>query len=113
MIKDSIATMLHERLKMELSEAKTFITHIDNGFAFLGFNIFRTTGKGRRRVVLTIPFKASLASIENKIEKATASMVHLYLIKMIAIENPILRGWTNYFRHGASSQTFGYLHYVS
>ncbi|MDG6913562.1 MAG: group II intron reverse transcriptase/maturase [Nitrososphaerota archaeon] len=113
MIKDSIATVLHERLKMELSEEKTLITHIDKGFDFLGFHIFRTTGKGGRRVVLTIPSKASLASIKNKVKKATASMVHLSLAKMIETVNPILRGWTNYFRHGASSQTFGYLHHFS
>jgi hypothetical protein len=40
-IKAEIGELLARRLKMTLSDEKTHITHIDNGFVFLGFHIQR------------------------------------------------------------------------
>ncbi len=40
---------------LELSEEKTLITHIDDGFDFLGFNVRKFKG-----VLLTQPSKAGL-----------------------------------------------------
>ena len=40
-IKAQIGSMLAEQLRMTLSPSKTHITHIDDGFVFLGFRIQR------------------------------------------------------------------------
>jgi hypothetical protein len=56
---------------MTLSVEKTHITHIDDGFVFLGFRIQRRRRGGDRRVVLTVPSKQELAGVIHKIKQAT------------------------------------------
>ena len=109
-LKAEIGELLARRLKMTLSEEKTHITHIDDGFVFLGFHIQAKTGNGGRRVVLTIPSKQALASVMHKIKKLTArGTTSLSLAEVLRTVNPVLRGWAAYFRYGASKTTFSYL----
>lgn len=109
-IRDRIGVILAERLKMTLSESKTHITHIDNGFVFLGFRIQRwRTGNGRQ-VVRTIASKEALARVMHKIKEATGSQTTSLRLSLVLWKiNPILRGWAAYFRYGASKKTFSYL----
>lgn len=109
-IRQQVGEMLAERLKMTLSAEKTHITHIDDGFVFLGFRIQRWRRGDGRRVVLTIPSKDALARVMHKIKEATeAGTVSLRLVDVLRKINPVLRGWAAYFRYGASKKTFAYL----
>jgi RNA-directed DNA polymerase len=113
-IKEEATEVLEKRLKMELSTEKTLITHIDEGYEFLGFKIFRTTrSSGRKKVVFTIPSKASLASVMSKVKKVACRNTHMTLAQIIKVVNQILRGWVSYFRHAASKRTFSYLNCYS
>ncbi len=48
-----------------LSEQKTVITHIDEGFDFLGFRIRRKRKEGtQRRTLYTYPSKTALAAVK-------------------------------------------------
>jgi RNA-directed DNA polymerase len=96
---------------LRLSEEKTRITHIDEGFDFLGMHIQRHQQRGsKRRFVYTYPTRAALASVKAKV-KAIASRRSTYQTLAVLIHrlNPVLRRWTNYHRHGASAKTFSYL----
>jgi RNA-directed DNA polymerase len=104
-----IGELLGRQLKMTLSVEKTHITHIDDGFVFLGFRIQRRRRGDDRRVVLTIPSKQALAGVMHKIKQATKTGTSLRLGQVLRKINPILRGWAVYFRYGASKQTFSYL----
>ena len=113
-IRAQIGKVLAQQLKMTLSVEKTHITHIDDGFVFLGFRIQRRRrGRSRqghsRGVVLTIPSKQALAGVMHKIKQATKTGTSLRLGQVLRKLNPILRGWAAYFRYGASKQTFSYL----
>jgi RNA-directed DNA polymerase len=109
-LKEEIGQLLASRLKMTLSVDKTHITHIDDGFVFLGFHIQAKTRGDRRRIVLTIPAKPALASVMRKIKKLTAQgTTSLSLAEVLWTVNPVLRGWAAYFRYGASKKTFSYL----
>ena len=58
---------------LRLSEAKTGLIHIDDGFDFLGWHIQRRRKKGHqagKRYVYTYPSKKSLASIIDKVRRA-------------------------------------------
>lgn len=109
-LKEEIGQLLASRLKMTLSVDKTHITHIDDGFVFLGFHIQAKTPGDRRRIILTIPAKPALASVMRKIKKLTAQgTTSLSLAQVLWTVNPVLRGWAAYFRYGASKKTFSYL----
>jgi RNA-directed DNA polymerase len=107
-LRAEIGELLGRELKMTLSVDKTHITHIDDGFVFLGFRIQRRRRGDGRRVVLTIPSKQALAAVMHKIKQATRTGTSLRLGQVLRKVNPILRGWAAYFRYGASKQTFAY-----
>jgi RNA-directed DNA polymerase len=100
-VKPLVERFLKER-GLELSIEKTVITHIDDGFDFLGFNIRKYNGKllikPAKRNVLIFLENIRLIIKRNATAK-TENLIHLL--------NPKLRGWANYYRHGVSSKTFG------
>ena len=99
---------------LRLSEHKTGIAHIDEGFDLLGFRIRRDTKRGsKRRYVYTYPSKKALASIKRKVRAVTKQGTNNPLSSLLRQLNGVLRGWTNYFRHGVSSATFGYLRHFT
>ncbi|MDQ2166448.1 group II intron reverse transcriptase/maturase [Vibrio anguillarum] len=102
-IKPLIAGFLAER-GLALSEEKTKISHIDDGFDFLGFNHRKYKGK-----LLIKPSKSNtllfLRNLRGLIKKHATIPVN-DLIKLI---NPKLRGWANYYRHCVAKQIFGYV----
>jgi len=100
---------------LRLSEEKTGVCHIDEGFDFLGWRIQRRSWRGRtgKRAVYTYPSKKALASVMAKVRSITRRRKHRTLADLLRLLNRVLRGWCNYFRHGLSAQTFGYLdHYT-
>ncbi|HEY4001541.1 MAG TPA: group II intron maturase-specific domain-containing protein, partial [Candidatus Xenobia bacterium] len=62
-----------------------------------------------KRYVYTYPSRAALASVKAKVRSATRGTTNQSLSELVNRLNPVLRGWTNYHRHGASSKTFSYL----
>lgn len=97
-----VVTFLAER-GLKLNEMKTRIVHIDEGFNFLGFEIRR-----RRGVLLTMPQKekvlSHLADIRDYLRQHKQTPQEA-VIKALA---PVIRGWSSYYRHSASSRTFSY-----
>jgi RNA-directed DNA polymerase len=95
---------------LRLSEEKTVITHIDEGFDFLGFHIQRKRKQGtQRRTLYTYPSKTALAAVKAKVRVLTQGNTNQSLSNLLQRVNPVLRGWANYFRHGVSARTFDYL----
>ena len=109
-LREQVAAAL-EPMSLRLSAEKTLITHIDEGFDFLGWRLQRHTKKGTidRRYVYTYPAKKSLASITGKIKTLCRSDTNLPLAVLLHQLNRVLRGWTTYFRSGVSFRTFQYL----
>ena len=99
-IKPMIKDFLAER-GLTLSEEKTRITHIKEGFDFLGFNI-----KKYNNTLLTKPSEKGidkfLEKIRTTIEKYKASPQ----VTLIRLLNPIITGWSNYYRTGTSAKVF-------
>lgn len=95
---------------LHLSEEKTRVTHMDEGFDFLGFRIQRQTKRGTtKRHTYTYPSKKALAAIKAKVKALTKGTTNLSLATLLHRLNQVLRGWTTYFRHGVSARTFNYL----
>ncbi len=86
---------------LELSEEKTVITHIEDGFDFLGSNI-----RWYKDKLLTKPSKKNYKAIVSKIReiiKKNPSMKQEDLIRKL---NPVIRGWANFQKYNVSSQAF-------
>jgi RNA-directed DNA polymerase len=103
-----------DRIGLRLSPTKSRLTHLDQGFQFLGFTLRRKPRAGRKPCVYTFVSNEALASVKRKVKALTSrKMVNLSLPELLRKLNPILRGWTNYFRFAAAKRTLSYLrHYV-
>jgi len=109
-LKDEVAAVL-STMGLRLSVEKTMIVHIDEGFDFLGFRIQRQTKRGSKKAyVYTWPSKKALASILGKVKTISKQGFNGEFSDLLRRLNGVLRGWTNYFRHGVSKATFGYVH---
>lgn len=107
---DEVAGVLAP-MGLRLSAEKTRLTHIDEGFDFLGWRIQRRRkkGTGGSTQVYTYPSKKSLASIKDKIRVLTRRASHRTLADLLRRVNPVIRGWCAYFQHGVSKATFSYV----
>ncbi len=89
---------------LSLSQEKTKITHVSEGFDFLGMNVRKYRGK-----LIIKPAKSSVKRFTADIRKiiklnaanSTESLIHQL--------NPKIRGWSNYYRHVCSKKTFSYV----
>ncbi|CAM3748971.1 reverse transcriptase domain-containing protein [Alicyclobacillus pomorum] len=89
-----VAKWLQEHVGVELSLEKTKITHIEEGFDFLGFNVRKYNGK-----MLIKPSKESQVSILRKVKELLASNKTAKAETIIRTLNPLLRGWAICFHH--------------
>jgi RNA-directed DNA polymerase len=95
---------------LRLSEAKTRITHIDEGLDFLGYRVQRHQKRGTaKRYVYTYPSKNALQAIKAKVRTISRQNRNQPLAVLLHRLNLALRGWCVYFRHGCSARTFRYL----
>ena len=92
-VKPVIAAFLRQR-GLNLSEEKTQITHIEEGFDFLGQNL-RKRGKKLR----ITPSRKAMAGIREKARQCIRRCRGLATEVLIRTLNPILRGWANYHRY--------------
>ncbi|NJM41488.1 MAG: group II intron reverse transcriptase/maturase [Anaerolineae bacterium] len=99
-VKPLIEGFLAER-GLELSSEKTVITHIDEGFDFLGCNLRKRKGK-----LLITPAAKNIAALKTKIRKLVEINAHNTAGELIKSLNPLLRGWGNYYKPWVSKQVF-------
>ncbi len=113
-LREDIAAVL-STMGLRLSQAKTLITHIDEGLDFLGWRIQRHRKRGTsRHYVYTYPATKSLRAVMAKVKALCRQVgVSQPLDELLRRLNPAMRGWCTYFRPGVSSVTFSYLsHYA-
>jgi RNA-directed DNA polymerase len=108
-LRPQIADVLTE-VGLRLSEEKTHVVHIDEGFNFLGFRIQRHRKPGTDNCyVYTFPSRKALASIRQKVKKISRQGTNHPLADLLRQLNMALRGWTAYFQHAVSKNAFGHL----
>ena len=92
---------------LQLSEEKTLITHISEGFDFLGFNIRKYNGK-----LLIKPSAKSRKKITEKLHEVIFGNKSATQCLLIELLNPVITGWGNYFRHAVSKKVFAKLDHI-
>src|ERR1700740_3125630 len=102
-IQPLVEHFLQER-GLELSPAKTIITHVEHGFDFLGQNVRRyPNGK-----LLIKPSKKNVETFLDGIRRIIKTAHGVPAPDLIDQLNPKIRGWANYHRHVVSKRTFGH-----
>ncbi len=102
-VKPAVENFLRER-GLSLSQEKTKITHINEGFDFLGINIRKYKGK-----LIMKPAKSSVKRFLAEIRRTIKQNATAKTEKLLRLLNPKIRGWTNYYRHICSKKTFNYV----
>ena len=100
-IKPMVEEFLQER-GLTLSEEKTKMTHISEGFDFLGYNI-RKYDNGK---LLIKPSKEGLKKFMKKIRGIIVSNKGSKQESLIRLMNPVIVGWVNYYKNCVASDTF-------
>lgn len=99
-IKEMIVTFLGQR-GLKLSEEKTVITHIDDGFDFLGWNFRKFKGK-----LIIKPSHKSMSKITKKLSgivKENHASKQETLIRKL---NEVIVGWANYHHSACAKKCF-------
>jgi len=99
-VKPLVEHFLKER-GLELSQEKTLITHIEEGFDFLGQNVRKYEGK-----FLIKPAQKNVKAFLQKVRATIKAHKQISAGDLIDILNPMIRGWATYHRHQVSKQTF-------
>lgn len=100
-IRKQVKVFLKQTIGVELSENKTFITHISKGFDFLGFNFKKYKDK-----LLIKPSKENIKGVRRKIANVIKNLSGAPIEKVITNLNPIIAGWGNYYRFCVATPTF-------
>ena len=106
--KQIMSDWLHER-GLTLSDEKTKICHLREGFDFLGFNVrhYPVSHTKTGFKLLIKPSKKSVASFRRRLKQEWKALTGHNAETVIKRLTPITRGWANYFRHGVSKELFG------
>ena len=96
---------------VELSREKTRITHIHQGFDFLGWNFRKYVPKSPRRKakLLIKPSKKNASALYRKVREIIKSSGALTQEALIGQLNPVLKGWAQYHSPVVAKQTFSRL----
>lgn len=104
-VKPIVEAFMAER-GLSLSKEKTTITHIADGFDFLGQNVRKYNGK-----LLIKPSRKNMRAVLDKIRSIVKNNKTVATHVLITKLNPVLRGWANYHRGVVAKETFNYVDY--
>jgi len=99
-VRPLVEQFLRER-GLQLSPEKTCITHIDQGFDFLGQHLRKFDG-----TLLVKPSKKNTHAFLEKVRGIIGANKSVSQESLIRQLNPVIRGWVNYHRHIVAADAF-------
>jgi len=108
---DEVRPLTAEFLKergLQLSERKTRITHIEDGFEFLGHHLQKHDGK-----LISKPARRNVQAFLTEIKTTCRENLHTPVDKLLIQLNPKIRGWALFHRSFVSQEIFNYVDFVS
>ena len=105
--KQAIQQFLETKLHLTLSAEKTVITHVNDGFDFLGFHIQRKRVNGKWAVHLRPTAKAK-ERVKRKLKNLTSrNWTWMDEHTRLTTLNAIVRGWAEYYRYASLLRDIG------
>nr|AGS52081.1 mobile element protein [uncultured bacterium contig00024] len=99
-VKETVRQFMAAR-GLQLSEEKTLITNIADGFDFLGWNFRKYKGK-----LLIKPSKKAQKNVMDKIRKVINQCKARTQDELVERLNPVIRGWCNYHQGTVAKKVF-------
>jgi len=112
-MREELYQFLKSKLRLELSREKTKVTHLNDGFNFLGFRIYRGQGGLGTTTKIVIP-KEAMDKVCVKIRTACDQTSHQDSVNAkITGLNGVIRGWCQYYQYTSKATSqFHQLEYV-
>jgi len=107
LLEKNVRPLVEEFLKergLELSEEKTRIVHISEGFVFLGQEVRKYGDK-----LLITPSKKNVKHFLSKVRDIIGKSKATRQEELIDTLNPLIRGWANFHRHIVAKKTYGWI----
>jgi RNA-directed DNA polymerase len=104
LLEDEVKPVVEQFMKgrgLELSQEKTVVTCMEDGFDFLGHSVRKHNGK-----YIAKPSKKNVKAFLDKIREIIKANKQAKVENLIGLLNPVIRGWATYHRHDASKETF-------
>jgi RNA-directed DNA polymerase len=92
---------------LQLSEEKTRVTHIDDGFDFLGWNFRKYSGR-----LLIKPSKKNAQTFYRKVADVISGNKTVTQETLIRLLNPMLRGWAQYHHPVSAKQAYSRMEHL-
>lgn len=93
---------------LELSEEKTVITHINDGFDMLGWTFRKFKGK-----LIVKPSKKALEALKASLSETILGRGKAWKQEvLIGVLNRQIRGWANYHQSVCASEAFAHIDYI-
>jgi RNA-directed DNA polymerase len=104
-MREELHQFLKGKLRLELSKEKTKVTHINDGFIFLGFRIYRDQGGSGITTKIVIPDEA-MDKVRVKVRIALSPTSHQDSVSpKITGLNRLIRGWCQYYQYTSKVST--------
>jgi RNA-directed DNA polymerase len=103
-VKSTITSFLKQR-GLELSQEKTKVTHITEGFDFLGQNVRKYPSQGKLKLLIK-PSEKNIHSFLEGIRKTIRTARSITQAGLIKQLNPKISGWANFHRSVVSKEVF-------
>lgn len=98
-VREMCREFLEGKLKLTLNMDKTHVTHVNDGFVFLGHRIIRKRGpRGRMRTVTTIPW-GKYRGFAERLVKQLSSNYGMNRIDLMESLNSQLAGWAAFYKY--------------
>lgn len=109
-LKEFLKRWLYNEVGLTLSEEKTKILDSRQGFDFLGFHMISIKGQKGYKFITNVSKKSKLAFLDKTREIITKNRA-CSTSELIRKLNPIILGWTNYFKYCQCSDDFKQMEY--
>jgi RNA-directed DNA polymerase len=98
-LRDRIREFLRRECGLELSVEKTRITHVQDGYDFLGFRLSRAIGQGGKQVPKIKVGSKALSNVKQRLHDAMRNRPHQESVALrLQRGSAVVRGWSEYFR---------------